>query len=70
MKLIRELFHLPGAGRFFLSGRREPVRRTITVPAPLAAAGNVVELRRPEAEPVPPAGTADEPPRYALAANQ
>jgi hypothetical protein len=68
MKLLRELFHLPAAGRFSLSGRREVVRRTVTVPAPLAPAGNVVELRRPATEAQPSA--ADEPPRYALAANQ
>jgi hypothetical protein len=70
MKLLRELFHLPAVGRLPLSGRREPVRRTVTVPAPLAPAGNVVELRRPGAEPSPSAGAADEPPRYARAANQ
>lgn len=53
MKLLREFLRLPAAGRVFLSGRREPVRRVITVPAPLAATGNVVELRRPEARRTP-----------------
>ena len=69
MKLLRELFHLRVAGRLSPSGRREVVRRTITVPAPLAHAGNVVELRRVETE-APPAHAADEPPQYAMAANQ
>ena len=70
MKLLRELFHLRTAGRLSLSGRREVVRRTITVPAPLAHAGNVVELRRAENEAQPVAHAADEPPQYAMAANQ
>jgi hypothetical protein len=70
MKLLRELFHLRVAGRLSPAGRREVVRRTITVPAPLAHAGNVVELRRVETEAQPVAHAADEPPRYAMAANQ
>ncbi|WP_329741714.1 hypothetical protein [Dyella sp. A6] len=67
MKLLRDFFHLPAVGRFPLSGRREPMPRTVTVPAPLAPADNVVELHRSEAESQPSAA-ADEPPRYALAA--
>jgi hypothetical protein len=67
MKLLREIFRLPAAGRLSLPGRREPVRRTVTVPAPLAASRNVVELRRGEAERPSPAN-ADEPPRCLLAA--
>jgi len=70
MKLLRELFHLRSVGRFSLSGRHEASRRTVTVPAPLASAGNVVEWRRPETERPAPAPSADEPPQYALAANQ
>ena len=70
MKLLRELFHLRIAGRASVPGRRETVRRTVTVPAPLAHAGNVVELRRVETEMQPLARASDEPPRYAMAANQ
>jgi hypothetical protein len=37
MKLLRDFFRLRTAGRFSLSGRREPVRVsfTVTVPQPL-----------------------------------
>ena len=38
MKLLRDFFRLRTAGRFSLSGRREPVRVsfTVTVPQPLS----------------------------------
>jgi len=68
MKLLRDFFHLPAVGRLPLSGRREVPHRTVTVPAPLPAVDNVLELHRSGADPSS-AANADEPPRYALAAS-
>lgn len=48
MKLLRDFFRLRTAGRFSLRGRRAAVSKaiTITVPAPLPAASNVVDIQR------------------------
>ncbi|HTV85093.1 MAG TPA: hypothetical protein VME63_06795 [Dyella sp.] len=58
MKLLRDFFRLRTAGRFSLSGRREPVRVSIsvTVPQPLNQPAAQARPAAPWHE-QPPAGT-------------
>lgn len=41
MKLPCDFFRLPAARQWLFRARRQPVKRTITVPAPLAASDGV-----------------------------